>query len=308
MESSLLHWLYQRLPGHRDLLIGPGDDAALLAWPGGPGCVVTVDVLTDSVDFELATIDPRRAGRKALAVNLSDLAAMAALPKAVVVGLVLPRQGGQRLARELYEGLLPLAGRYEIAVAGGDINSWDGRLVISVTALGIAGPRGVLRRRGAVPGDKILVTGSFGGSILGRHLDFDPRVDQARLLHERYEIHAAIDVSDGLALDVSRIAQASDCGFVLEAARVPIAAAARELARREGNAERALQHALEDGEDFELALAVPPGEAARLVAEQPLDIALTEVGRFTAEREFWLQDADGCRSPLVPRGFEHQFD
>ncbi len=167
MERELIHWLRQRLPPHPLLRLGPGDDAAVLQMAGADECVVTVDLLTDHVDFELAEIDPRRVGRKALAVNLSDLAAMAAKPLAGVIALALPRQGGMELAVALYEGMLPLAERYELAIAGGDTNSWDGPLAISITLLGAVAGRGPLCRGGARPGDRILVTGSFGGSILG---------------------------------------------------------------------------------------------------------------------------------------------
>ena len=179
MERELIHWLRQRLPPHPLLRLGPGDDAAVLNMAGAQQCVITVDLLSDHVDFELAEIDPRRAGRKALAVNLSDLAAMAAEPLAAVIALALPRQGGMELAQALYEGMLPLAERYELAIAGGDTNSWDGPLAISITLLGKVTSRGPLCRAGVRPGDRILASGVFGGSILGRHLDFEPRVREA---------------------------------------------------------------------------------------------------------------------------------
>ena len=134
MERDLIRWLRDALPKHAQVPIAAGhDDAALINW-NSPGCVATVDVLMEGVDFRLAEVDPRRVGHKALAVNLSDLAAMAAKPRAALVGLVLPREGGQALAISLYEGIIPLAERYEVAIAGGDVNSWDGPLVISVTA------------------------------------------------------------------------------------------------------------------------------------------------------------------------------
>jgi thiamine-monophosphate kinase len=136
MERDLIRWLREFLPKHPQVRIGAGgDDAALIDWPS-PQCVATVDVLMDGVDFRLSEVDARRVGHKALAVNLSDLAAMAARPRAALIGLVLPRDGGHALATELYEGLLPLAERYDVAIAGGDVNSWDGPLVISVTMLG----------------------------------------------------------------------------------------------------------------------------------------------------------------------------
>ena len=212
MESEFIAWLQNRLPGHERLAVGVGDDAALVRLAAGGKVLVSVDVLTDGVDFHLAEVDARRIGRKALAVNLSDMAAMAGRPLAVVVGVVLPRTDGLGLAQELAEGMIPLAEQFDVAFAGGDTNSWDGPLVISVTILGEPTLQGPLRRQGAKPGDVIIVTGSFGGSILGHQFDFEPRVREALLLHERYDLHAGIDVSDGLSLDLSRLAAASGCG------------------------------------------------------------------------------------------------
>jgi thiamine-monophosphate kinase len=324
MESEFIAWLRERLPPHPQLRLGPGDDAAILRLGNRAECVVTVDLLTDGVDFDLATIDARRAGRKALAVNLSDLAAMAAKPVAAVIALALPRRGGRQLATELYEGLIPLAERYATAIAGGDTNSWDGPLVISVTAIGEMTSRRALLRGGAEPGDRIIVTGEFGGSILGKHLDFDPRVDEAILLNERYSLHAGIDCSDGLSLDLSRLAAESRCGAVLDLSRVPISDAAHQLAREPAKVARhsaadiasrsaaqlsALDHALGDGEDFELILAVPPAEVERMIAEQPLaPLRLSDIGEFIAEPGLWQLNAARERQSLPVLGFEHEFD
>jgi thiamine-monophosphate kinase len=306
MEREFISWLRRRLPPHPLLLLGPGDDAAVLQMAGTDQCVVTVDLLTDHVDFELAEIDPRRAGRKALAVNLSDLAAMASRPLAGVVALALPRHGGMELAVALYEGMLPLAERYNLAIAGGDTNSWDGSLVISITLFGTVTGRGPLRRGGAQPGDRILVSGSFGGSILGRHLDFEPRVHEALDWHGRYELHAGTDVSDGLSLDLAHILEESRCGAVLHADAVPIADDARRLADKLADGSTPLDHALGDGEDFELILAAPPREARRILAEPPRAAALSDIGEFVVEPGLWLQDHGGNRRPLTPRGWEHQ--
>jgi thiamine-monophosphate kinase len=304
MELEFIDYLRQRLPPHPLLRLGLGDDAAILRLGEAGECVVTVDMLTDGVDFELARIDPRRVGRKSLAVNLSDLAAMASRPAAAVIALALPRHDARQLAVALYEGLIPLAEKYHVAIAGGDTNTWDGPLVISITALGMPGPQGPLLRSGARPGDRILVTGALGGSILGHHLDFEPRVAEALLLQQRYTLHAGIDVSDGLSLDLSRMAAASRCGAVLEAAAIPIAAAARQLADEQADGRSPLAHALSDGEDFELLLAVPPEEARRMLAEQALAVLLTDIGQFVAEPGLWLDEAAG-RRPLAPRGWEH---
>ena len=308
MESELIAHLRRRLPPHPLLRLGPGDDAAVLQMAATDQCVLTVDLLTDGVDFVVGEVDPRRVGRKALAVNLSDVAAMAARPTAAVIALALPRRGGIELAVELYEGLLPLAQEHDVAIAGGDTNAWDGPLVIAVTVLGEVVGSGPLRRDGARPGDRIVVTGSFGGSILGRQFDFEPRVREALLLAKRYRLHAGIDASDGLSIDLAHVARESGCGAVVRTGAVPISADARQLAEQTADGSTPLDHALGDGEDFELILAVPPEEAERMLSDRPLDVPLTEIGEFVAKPGLWQIDAEGRRSELAPRGWEHEFE
>lgn len=313
MESELIAYLRKRLPAHPLLKLGPGDDAAVLRLAGAEDYVITVDLLTDGVDFELGRVDPRRVGRKALAANLSDLAAMAAEPVAGVVAVALPRRGGMELAVALYEGMLPLAEKHALAIAGGDTNSWDGPLVVSVTLIGRVTERGPLRRGGALPGDRILVTGSFGGSILGRHLDFEPRVNEALTLSRRYKLHAGIDASDGLLIDLAHLAEESGCGAVIEPEAVPVADDSRRLADQLADGSTPLDHALADGEDFELILAVEPEEAEKMLAEQPLGglgegVRLSAIGRFVAEPGLWQADSRGCLVPVAPKGYQHEFD
>jgi thiamine-monophosphate kinase len=304
MESELLHWLRSRLPADRRAPLGLTDDAALLMLPTGGQFVATTDLLTEGVDFLLAEADPQRIGRKALAVNLSDLAAMAARPVAALVSLALPRSGGLALAKSLYEGMLPLAAEFDIAIAGGDTNAWDGGLVLSVTAMGTVGAKGPLRRSSARPGDWLLVTGEFGGSLLGRHFDFTPRVAEALLLHERYDVRAGLDCSDGLARDAAHLAEESGCGLALRLADVPVSASAAERAATSGRSP--LDHALGDGEDFELILAVAPDDARRLLADQPLETPLTCMGEFVAQPGLWQWQGDKLL-PLAPTGWEHRF-
>ncbi len=312
METEFIAWLRAHLPPHPSLRLGLGDDAAVLA-PALGDVVVTTDMLSDGVDFCVAEDDPRRIGRKALAVNLSDLAAMAARPTAAVVSIALPRAGhGETapldLAVAIYEGLLPLAAEFDLAIAGGDTNTHDGPLVISVTALGEVTGGGPLTRGGGRPGDWLLVTGQLGGSILGHHFDFTPRVREALLLCERYELSAGIDVSDGLALDLSRLVAESGCGAAVGLDQLPVSPAARDLAEREGAADpnaAALGHALGDGEDFELLLAVPPDAAVAILHDQPLECGTTHIGHLVAEAGLWQQSGDGERRPLAPTGWTH---
>jgi thiamine-monophosphate kinase len=308
MERDLVRWFCSQLPAHARLLVGPGDDAAILRLAADSHLVATTDMLMDGVDFELSRHNAERVGRKALAVNLSDLAAMAASPVAALVSLALPRRGGAALARRLYDGMLPLAAEFDCPIAGGDTNSWDGPLVISVTAMGEVPPQRRWRRGGARPGDAILVTGQFGGSILQKQFDFTPRVGEALWLAEHAEVHAAIDVSDGLSLDLDRICQASVCGAVVDLAAIPIAAAADRLASQSPGGGSALDHALADGEDFELILAVPSEEARNLVAEQPLAAPLAIIGSFVAEEGLFRRGENGKLQALAPRGYEHRLD
>ena len=308
MENDLVRWLHSYARGHKRLVLGLGDDAAVLELAAGQHLVATTDMLMDGVDFRVGEHRATDIGYKALAVNLSDLAAMAARPLAALVSLALPRQGGEALAKDLYDGMAPLLLAHDMALAGGDTNSWDGPLVISVTALGHVSPGKEWRRSGARPGDAIVVTGRFGGSLLGRHLAPEPRVEEALWLVENAEVHAAIDVSDGLSLDLSRVAEESKCGAVLELDTIPIAQAARELATREPLPGTALDHALSDGEDFELILAMPAEEAERLVRLQPFETPLSIVGRFVQQPGLWASDPSGKLQPLAARGWEHRLE
>jgi thiamine-monophosphate kinase len=286
------------------VLLGPGDDTAALRVHGDRPLLVTTDMLLEGSCFLLegpGAATPRQVGRKAMAVNLSDVAAMAGRPFAAVVSVGLPRRGGRALAEEVYLGLREVADQFATAVVGGDTNTWQGPLVLSVTLLGEATERGPVRRAGARPGDWLLVTGPLGGSILGKHLDFTPRVREALELHARADLHAMIDVSDGLAADVNHLCEESGCGAVLRAESVPIAPAAL------GNGRSPLEHALGDGEDFELVFALAADDARKLLAEQPVaGIRLSHVGECVAAG-LWLEEA-GRRRPLEPSGYVHALD
>jgi len=295
-EFEYIAWLRSRTPADPRVLIGPGDDCAALVPTARP-LLVTTDVLMDGTDFVLGEVGPRRAGRKAMAANLSDIAAMAGTPTAAVVGAVLPRGAGE-LARELYLGLRDVADSFGVALVGGDTNSWNGPLVISVTALGEVTPRGAVRRSGAKPGDWLFVTGPLGGSILGRHLDFTPRVREALALHAAVELHAMLDISDGLAADLNHICAESNCGAVLIAEAIPISGAARELSRTSGKS--ALEHALGDGEDFELLFAVSAEDGAKLLAAP---VPVVKIGACV-ESGLWLE-TNGRRENLAPTGWVH---
>jgi thiamine-monophosphate kinase len=301
-ELDFIRWIRAKTATSPGVLVGPGDDAAVLDWSGGKPCVVTTDMLMEGSCFRLAEAGPYLVGRKAMAVNLSDIAAMAARPLAAVISVGLPRQGGADIAQELYRGARELADEFATAIVGGDTNSWDGPLVISGTMLGEATERGPVGRCGARPGDWLLVTGPLGGSIQGHHLTFMPRVREALRLHEFADLHAMIDISDGLAQDVNHICEESKCGAVLNSLAIPLSDAARNA--RDGRS--ALDQALGDGEDFELLVVVAPSDGERLLASQPIGgIHLTKVGACV-DKGLWLEEGES-RRPLEPRGYVHAF-
>jgi thiamine-monophosphate kinase len=306
-EFAFIDWLRRRTPPSERVSVGPGDDAGVLRWPDGADCLVTTDMLLEGSCFRLADAHPgklaegtaRQIGRKAMAVNLSDIAAMAGIPVAAVVSVGLPRRGGRALAEELYAGLREMADAFDTAIIGGDTNSWDGPLVINVALLGEATPRGAVRRKGAQPGDRLLLTGPLGGSLLGKHLNFTPRVREALVLHAAVLLHAMIDISDGLAADVAHICAESGVGAVLHAEAIPIADAARAMA----DDRSPLEHALGDGEDFELVFAAAPADAAALLHAPPIP-GLTIIGECIVEAGLWLEE-NGQRRPLPPLGYVH---
>ena len=301
MEQSFVAWAKMRARRLPQVKLGIGDDAAVID-SHGQDLVVTTDSIMDGVHFRLSEVRPRRVGKKAISVNLSDLAAMGAEPAAVFLSLCLPRLDAQTIAAEIFEGVCEQAHLYQVAVAGGDTNCWDGPLVVHITAVGKVVDNVVWTRSGARVGDAIVVTGPLGGSLLGKHLDFAPRLDLAAKLRSHRIVSAAMDISDGLTIDLLRMADASGCGALLDLDRLPISAAARQLAG--GNLEQALQHALGDGEDFELILAIAAADleqARALVGADNIHV----VGEFISRTGLWARDAGRYRQ-LPATGYVHQ--
>lgn len=305
-EFDLIRWIRERTPAGGRVALGIGDDCAILHPTPGVELVVTTDMLMDGRHFQLDRDGAKAVGYKAMAVNVSDIAAMAAVPVAAVVALSLPKQAGDavQIAHGLHAGLAEVASRYGVALVGGDTNAWDGPLVICVTLLGETTDRGAVLRSGARPGDAIFVTGPLGGSLLGRHLRPIPRVAEALALHAVVPLHALIDISDGLASDLSHILEESgNLGAVLDSESIPIHDDARTMSRASGRSP--LDHALSDGEDFELCVVVSPEDAERLVVATPSPANLIRVGEVVAAPGLRLRSPDGTVYPIEPAGFDH---
>jgi len=307
MERELINWLERWLPSVPEGFLGIGDDAAAVPCApvaNGRQLVVTTDALIENIHFDDKLLAPQ-IGRKALAVNLSDLAAMAAEPIAAVVNLCIPYCVNLEFIQEIYRGLVQLANEYGVAVVGGDTNLGSSELTIALTVLGRPFPHGLWRLNSARPGDQILVSGSFGASRQQKHFAFQPRIHLARQLAQQDRVHAATDVSDGLSLDLIQMAQSSGVGCRVTAETIPFSNDLLEL----GDANRwefeaLLECALSDGEDFELILAVGPAAASDLLATPQFERELTRIGEFTEAREFQIEVA-GHTGLLKPQGFIH---
>ena len=302
-EFDLIDWIQQRSAstGGR-LLTGIGDDAAVIDASGSGKLLVTTDLLIEGVHFTFPPATPELAGRKSLAVSLSDIAAMAGTPTEAFVSVSLPRDRGPQFAEQVMSGLLQLADEFSVSIAGGDTNIHDGPLIVNVAVLGTSGDTGPIGRAGAQVGDWLFVTGSLGGSLAGRHLSFEPRVNEAIQLARTVNLHALIDVSDGLASDLFHVLTASHVGASLRADSIPIAAA---VPRQSFNDR--LNHALHDGEDFELLFAVSEHDGQRLLRDSPVAIPLTHIGSIEPHGTVEIVHSDGSRQALEPGGWEHSF-
>ncbi len=263
--------------------LGIGDDCAVLP-PSRHPQLVTVDPVVYGEHFD-DSIPPRAVAAKLLKRNLSDIAAMGGRPRAAVIALALDAKVSTRWLEQFYRGLAATARTYGVPIAGGDITRQQGGLAATLTLIGEAhGPR-VLTRHGAKTGDWIYVTGTLGGSILGHHHRFTPRLAEGAWLAGRPEVRSLMDLSDGLAKDLHALTPTGATAS-LSAQAIPISAAARSLAKRDGRS--ALAHAISDGEDFELLFTVAArGDRTKLEAawRKKFSTRLTCIGRFTRTPE-----------------------
>ncbi len=302
-EFGFIDWIRGRTRNTDAVALGPGDDCAVLDLAGAP-CIVTTDSLIAGVHYDPDATTPEMIGRKALARSISDIAAMAAIPVAAVVCVIFPPGYDVALAQKLYAGMAALAKEYDVAIVGGDVATGTARVVLSVTVIGRPGAKAPLLRSAAKPGDRILVTGELGGSPAGRHLDFSPRVREASVIADSGDIHAMIDISDGLAADLNHILEESECGAVLQANAIPISRAATTMASDSGR--DPLEHALGDGEDYELLFTAPPAAAARAIEAVSSIVRVSDIGCIVADSGMLIEDARGKR-PLGHEGWVHQF-
>ncbi len=290
-EFELIDSIKRRTRLNAGVVVGIGDDTAVINRDQKFYTLITADMLIENKHFRLKEASAYEIGHKAMAVNLSDIAAMGGIPEHAVVAVGLPKKCAGSFALELYRGLESVARSFGAAVVGGDTNA-SSKLIVSVTLTGRVERSKLALRSGARPGDQLFVTGPLGGSYASKkHLNFTPRLKEAQILVNKIKIHAMMDVSDGLASDLFRLCAASHVGAVLWSESVP------------KNKGVSLKEALSDGEDFELLFAAPPSQAARL---KNLPFKVCAVGAVVSSKNgIKLQAKNGQQKNLQESGFRH---
>jgi thiamine-monophosphate kinase len=329
-EHALIDKITGRLSMPSWVVVGPGDDAAVLQPRRGALEVLTTDAQVEGVHFELGFVPPEAVGHRALAVSLSDLAAMGAEPRAALLSLAVPGTLEVAAVDRLLNGMLALATIHKVALVGGNVTRSPGPLMVDVAALGTVRPRRVLTRAGARPGDEVFVTGTLGEAAVGlrclrlpeppgsdgirdaadghqgcveRYLRPQPRVRAGMLLGRNRAATSCIDLSDGLGDGLRQIAGASGVGMVIEAASLPVGDGVRQWHERYGG--DPVETGMSGGDDYELLFTVPPRRRGRLrsVRQQLGPLPIARIGVVTRERGLVLRDRHGARN--LPEGFEH---
>ena len=289
-EDELVRRLTANLTAGSEVVLGPGDDCAAVECGSRKWLrLLKTDCLIEGVHFSPDT-DPMRIGWKAMARTVSDIAACGGKPGHALVTLAASAE--QRLAKieGIYAGLKRAAAEFGVTIVGGETARAPQGVFISVATDGRVRRSRLATRSGGLPGDVLFVTGKLGGSIHGKHLDFYPRLLEAAWLTRRYDIHAMMDLSDGLGTDLPRMADASGVGFAVTAESLPVTDGAT------------VGNAISDGEDYELLFAVDPAAAEDLEirwSRKFLDVPLSRIGNLT--------DAASGRTPLAS-GFSNFLD
>jgi thiamine-monophosphate kinase len=290
-EFGLIERIKKSIKTDSSVIVGSGDDCAVLEYNKTHYQLFTCDMLVEGVDFTRET-DPYLIGRKALAVSLSDIAACGGVAHHAVVSLGLPKNTSVEKIDKIIKGINDLAKIYKINIVGGDI-SRCAQLVVDVSMLGVVEKKFLVRRSTAQRGDIIMVSGELGGSIKGKHLRFTPRLEEARFLVKNFKLNAMIDISDGLTQDLGHILEASNQGAVIFESLIPVSEFAR-----------GLEDALTSGEDFELLFTMPRAQAKKLLyGGYENFLAIGEI--VEKKSGFKLIKDSGREIKITPKGFRH---
>jgi thiamine-monophosphate kinase len=271
-EDRLLARLLPSLPVRPGAVAAAGDDCAVLELSRGENLLVLkTDSVVEKIHFSSGT-DPVLVGWKAMMRPLSDFAAVSGVPQFALVTLIVPRQTASGWVKKLYRGLRRAASRFDVSIVGGETSATLGPIAISVSVSGFVERNRWVPRGGGKMGDDLFVTGRLGAAIQGKHLRFIPRIQESRWLTKNFPVHAMIDLSDGLGVDLPRLARASKVGFKIDMADLPLNRCAK------------IENAISDGEDYELLFAIAPRHCARLQKswrKKFPTLLLTRIGRLS---------------------------
>lgn len=325
-ESGLIRRIADTFQSsHPSILRGIGDDAAVLKLTGSSALLATCDLLLEDVHFDLSLTDPLHLGKKAIAVNLSDIAAMGGIPRFFLVSLGLPPHLPVEFIDDLYRGMTAVSAQHQTLLVGGDSNASPHKLIIDITVLGEVPEDQPVRRDGAQNGDSIWVTGTLGDAALGfallrkeqsggsggapaflreRHLSPSPRVNEGRVLAEQHLVSAMIDISDGLLADLSRILSASGTGARVWLTSLPLS---EDFIRHQAqDAGSTIDYALSGGEDYELLFTVPKKKEATLLSvAHRFSVPITRIGEITSPPDLEIIDHEGKPYATASQGYDH---
>ncbi len=295
-EIGLIDRIAKKIRCDGSVVKGIGDDAAVIRWKRGKYLLFTSDMIVEGIHFNLRSSTPFSIGRKALAVNVSDVAAMGGVPRYAVISIGLPGKTDLKVVDGIYSGTRSMADKFGINIVGGDTSSSE-KMIIDIAVIGEVKERELVLRSGARPGEMIALTGRIGGSIKGRHLSFIPRLPESRFLVRNFRISSMIDLSDGLSLDLARISASSSVGARIYESLIPFS--------KEAGSTR---DALNGGEDFELLFTVPKEILRGLVKrfKRRFKTPITAIGEVAAKAKgLTIVDRCGRVLPLDEKGFQH---
>jgi thiamine-monophosphate kinase len=287
-EDRLLDQLFLHLPLGKEVVAGAGEDCAVVKTPAGRDfLVLKTDCIVEGVHF-LRGASPLDIGWKAMMRPLSDFAATSALPQFVLITLITSAQTEVEWVKRLYRGLHRAARRFKVSIVGGETSSTRGPTAISVSVAGFVEKDRWVTRRGGKDGDDLFVTGRLGGATTRKHLQFIPRIAESRWLTKNFSIHAMMDLSDGLGVDLPRLARASKVGFQIDMENLPL------------NRGAEIDNAISEGEDYELLFAISPHQSKRLQKEWRKKfpkLPLTRIG--------WLHQTSNIKHQTSLGGYVH---
>lgn len=295
-EIGLIKRVVKGLRLDKSVVRGVGDDTAVIKWTKDKYLLFTCDMLIEDVHFKLNKAKPFQIGWKAIARNVSDIAAMGGIPRYALVSAGMNPDTKISFAEDLYKGIKAAADEFDINIVGGD-TSRATKLTIDVSLIGEVEKDKLIVRSGARPGDLILVTGTLGGSMKGKHLNFMPRLKEIRAILKTFKINSMIDISDGLALDLWRILDESEAGGRIYQTAIPVSKDAGSF-----------KNALYDGEDFEILFTMNAKEAGRFFRTglDKIGIPVSLIGEITDKRYgYKLITEDGGIKDLKPKGYLH---